>query len=333
MKSSPLRMSALGLFAAGLLVATAPLSASAHTGSLFMWAYTGDESAGFASVSKTDAALTLLEQQPTDLLVVGAEICEETGYAVADDPETVLTWNHTTGVPGPAVDLVPTMADWPEAGAAEVNGIMELDTLADCTLLAIALFDVWYEEGDPETFLAVSVVNPVTGVTSPVALLDNESDVDYRAIATDPITGVTYLFLRGDDGLPYFSIVDVVAGTVSAPTVMAGVADYYEGEEFQLGSDFDSAGVLWAAFGVAAFEEIRLVALTGPAAALGTTVPSDRGEVSPLVIVPYALAVDPDPALAATGLTDSGLPLLGAVLLGAGMLAVVVAHRPRRAAR
>lgn len=329
-----LAATALVLSTASLLAL--PTAASGHTDNLYTWAFVDPESesfsSGFATTSKSDAALAFLGDQtnPTIGGVSGMEICADSGYAVgyAGEP-SIVQWNHDSGaVVGEPVGL--SLATDPDSELF----VYELDSLADCTLLTILQYPGEFEA--PDT--AVAVVDPVSGVVTTKVLLDPLGDGAYRGIATDPVSGVTYLF--GDDGeTTGYWVVNVAAGTYSDFVPTPAVPEYFSSDTFAQGADFDAAGGLWIVMGVIQQENYRLVSFA-PGADLATAEPISSPGILPsgfqsgvtVVGTPIPLAADHTvavkPALAATGSTTQ--PLIAAALLalvGLGFALVVASKR------
>ncbi len=312
--------------AAALLLS--PVAASAHTDNLYTWAFDPQEdTGGFATTSKTDAALTLLPADTVDTTdqVTGMEICDEVGYAVAGSFEgtrTVMTWDHTTGavLSGP----VPITIDSGEL----VQYVQELDTLADCTVITILGYD---SDGSG---VAIAKVDPTTGVATILVELPVFETESYTGLATAP-DGTTYVFVSVGD-YPNVALVDFETGTIGTPVLLNGLSTYFDSSGFTHGVDFDAAGALWAITGVDAEQRYHLVSFAADASIPSAT-PTDSGpysfEVPPFVDSPIPLTteglaptpvapvtpVEPaKPVLAATG---SEMPLG----LAAGALALLVA--------
>lgn len=309
-------------------LALIPSAALGHTDSLFTWAYVVGEdiNGGFATTSKTDASLAPVGASTIDVAdeIHGMEICNEVGYAVnsplEDDPG-ILTWDHVTG----AILSGPVELDLQTEEMAFIEYTVELDTLADCTVIALIYF---YGGDDPgDSYWAIAQIDPVSGDTTVVMELPAPlADFEYSGLAT--FAGTTYVFLDIDD-LPYVSTVDLTAQTITEPVQLAGLSDFFESEGFTAGVDFDATGVLWLATGVDAEEEYHLVSFAA-GADLGTAAPTDLGILPYLGDDPYlinapipltadgAAAAAPEPVLAATG---SEAPFG----IAAGALALLVA--------
>ncbi|MDH6181950.1 hypothetical protein M2152_002132 [Microbacteriaceae bacterium SG_E_30_P1] len=324
--------------AAAASLALLPSAAIGHTDGLFSWSYSpvGSDFGGFSSVSKTDAALALLGEDTLEQFpyVTGSEVCNEVGYAVgfADyedvegDYSAIATWDHTTGaiLSGP-VELTID-------GQAYITDLVELDTLADCTVITLAELD----GGDD---WAIIEVDPATGASTVLLELPDLESGGYTGLATNA-AGVTHLFFELE-GYPNYTAVDFEGGTIGLPIPLEGLIDYFESSGFTEGVDFDAAGGLWIVAGVNAEEEYHLVTFAA-GADLGTATPTDIGTLpyygdglrinSPIPLTAEGATVAPvtpaKPQLAATG---SELPFgiaAGAIaLLLAGGTALVLRRR------
>jgi hypothetical protein len=325
----------LGLAAVGAAtgLALVPAAATAAGTTLYTWAYNpvGTDAGGFATTSTTDAALALLGADTfAAMYASGTEVCGGTGYAVgeidggdSDDTPVVATFDVSTG----AITSGPTALTIVDG---TVTDVWEADTLEDCTLLAIAGL-----EGD-YAGVAVVEVNPATGVVEIVAELPEIEDVEYTGLATDS-TGVTYLF--GDvESQPWVTVLDLVIGTFPEPSLMTGLANYYESGGFTLGVDFDAADGLWIVNGVDAEEQYHLTSYAS-GADLALDEPVDIG-ILPYYDNPNQLQISspiplaagptppPTPVLAATGSTVPIAAIaLGGLLAFAGVGALVAARR------
>ncbi|MDO7880939.1 hypothetical protein [Antiquaquibacter soli] len=307
---------AAGVAAAALGLVVLPSAATAHTGNLYTWAYnpqvTPDVS-GFATTSKTDAALAFLGADTSSEIdsPSGVEICAETAYAVSTqgDASVIVTWNHDTGALTSApIDI--TIED----GA--IDGVFELDTLLDCTVLTLAGLS-----GDLPG-LAVISVDPATGAAAVVADL-TEEPAEPTGIATNP-SGATYLF--GDvEGTPSVATFDPSTGVIGEWVEQAGIGDEFESTGFTQGVDFDAAGGLWIVAGINNEEQYHLLSYaagadlaTSPVTDIGIlpyySTPQELQIQSPIPLATDGIAVVA-PQLAATG---AELPL--GVALGAGIL-------------
>lgn len=321
-----------------LALALAPVSATAADGDLFSWGYTPGtpDVGGFAAVSPTDATLTLLGTDTIDTLraPTGVEVCDGTGYAFGTvlGEAVVLTFDPANG----ATLSAPTALTIP---GGIIEGTIDADTLADCTLLTVA--QVSGVDDGRQTGLYVVSVDAATGQTEPLAFL---GDFYTTGIATSP-SGTTYVFTFVPAS-PAAAVVDLHTGTLASPVILGGFAPLYDNSMGEsMGVDFDSSGVLWAAVGVTDSEDPRLASFA--AGDLATAVGTDHGPLldsgtgAVLVENPVPLAVEATfpaaagpgtaPQLAATG-TDLPLgALAAAALLGMAGAAVVVTTRRRAA--
>lgn len=342
--STRIRFAAGALMLGGLGLMVSPLAASAHTGSLFTWGYHYDEGSelaemGFATVSTTNAGLTpLTEHADTD--VDGAEICDETGWAVGSDEggAFVVTWDHDTGATGTPVALTADPLDFDDALSVTADYAWAADSLADCTRLAYVSFTVEFGEFDTQVVLTVSYVN-ADGSTVPIVFLDPDVEgdsIDWNGIATDPLSGTTYLF-ADIDAQPYFVVLDIEARNVGPFQVMNGAVAAFDSDGFPVEADFQPDGVLWMIYGVWNLESYRLVRFE-PGADLTTAEPTDLGTVWGIDVEAWytgdtVLTYDPYvPVLPATG--GAPLPVLaaGGMLLLAGVGVLALGVRSRRTA-
>lgn len=314
--------------AAAAAIIFAPAAASGHTDNLYTWAFFPEEDvSGFATTSKTDASLTLLPTN-TDSTVdqaTGTEICNEVGYAVTspfeDDPQ-ILTWDHTTGavLTGPVDISLPGEILWE---------VTELDTLADCTVIAIVEFD-------GEGGVAIAKIDPVTGVATILVDLPVFETEWYTGLATSP-EGKTYVFVTVG-GYPNVALVDFAAGTIGVPVLLNGLSTYFESSGFTYGVDFDASGVLWAITGVDQEEAYHLVSFAA-GSSIPSETPTDIGTYDyvdpPFVDSPIPLNTEglvfvapEEPALAATGSeAPFGIAAGALALLVAGGAALLLRRR------
>ena len=321
------RLAAGILMVAGLGLIAAPLAASAHTGKLFTWAYEeiDDETdyAGFASISQTDATQTFLGAQgETEFAARGADICpNEDTWGVGAAPETpvLVTWNHDTGatsIPFPMLNTNPGF--FPGAVIQFVNQVWSADSLSDCRKLAYVEYYVEFEQGS-DTFLTVSYVDPATGGATPILLLpeaQGDTDLFWHGIATDPTTGVTYLFFQFD-GLPYFAELDLADSSITGGTLMEGLVEFFESDGAVAEADFQPDGKLWMFYArsrmLAQYSLISFCrAPTSRRSTDGRRCGRHRARRRPLQPVPGLLTYDPA-ALPATGgdrRSDSSRPVV-----------------------
>ena len=320
--------------AAAASLALLPAAATAHTDNLFSWGHTSEGEAqpsAFLSVGKSDATLTALaDTSSTTDFITGTEICDDKAYALDSAANSIITWDHTTGA---VISTVPITADF------EVGELVELDSLADCTLLTIGYVG--------EGLQAAFSVDPTTGALALVAELDNLEIGEYTGIATSP-GGVTFVFSTFDDN-PSAATLDLSDGSQSDLFPLAGLIAVTGGSEgFTAGIDFDAAGGLWFIHGIDDIEELYL-ATYASGADLSTAEPVEIGIVpyyvtdpgypfvgfpAPLaadgvsVPVPVAPVVPAQPQLAATGSElPIGIVAIALSLLVAGGAALVLRRR------
>jgi hypothetical protein len=330
-------MAVAALTALGL-VAAAP--ASAHTNNMYTYLYwdAASDQAGYATYDKTTGAATQLQQvfEPSDEEVVGIEVANEIGTEIGwSDGPYVLDWNHTTGAVG----------TYKEAYIADYEGewwFIGLDTLNDGTTVTLLRHDVnegtvEVPEFQPHWFIAS--VNRSTGELVPLVditgalVWDDEDDFFFynvQSLATDPATGVTYVFLQGDDDHDlYFLPVTVSSTTVGAPTLFED--EYLEHGAFY-GADFDAGdGSLYIHFddhNESPLQLLRLGAPSGWATAAPAFISTAPANYVDQDIAELALTIE-HTTLAATG---SELPIFAIVLVGtvavlAGGVTVMAARR------
>ena len=324
-------IAAITLTALGL-VAAAP--ASAHTNNMYTYVIYNDQSeqAGFATYGKTDGVTAPLPTTyvPEMVSIRGIEVANEKGTALGyggndGGGDWVRTWNHTTGERSLPIALYFT-------AESEYSGVFGLDTLNDGTTVTIV--QSFTNEGTVDHWTIASV-NAGTGELLPLVeitpAISVEGDVlqTPSALATDPTTGITYVFLQNPAGEVEFLAVNVAAKTYGEPTLFQG--EYFiEGEI--LGSDFDAGdGTLYFNFDNYETGDVELLRLGAPATWVTaepqyiSTAPADPETES---IADLALTIE-HTALAATG---SELPILAIVLVGtvavlAGGVTVMVARR------
>jgi hypothetical protein len=321
----------VAIAAALALVGSAP--ASAHSGQFFTNAASG-ESGGFATISQTDAGITLLPDL-SGQYASAVEIYNEVGYAIAGGGEqtgTLYFWDHTTGA---VTDSRPLTLDPEFSDVAFIVEVFALDTtkgstLPDGTLLTIVRINFDDEEINEGIWL--SSIDPTTGIVSPLLDLTgyvNDFDLFLHvdSLATDPMTGITYLLTDFDDGTPLYSAVDFVGGTVADPVALPGVQDVL-GDGYILGADFTDVGVLFFFYtlGGEGSEDV-FASLTGAITANPSAVAI--GAVDDDAVSTRALAYDPAPRLADTGANLVNPAIAALALLGFGA-AVVIVSRHRR---
>lgn len=342
------RFAAGTLMVAGLALIAAPLSASAHTGKLFTWAEedVDDETTvqGFAEFSQTTAAMTFLgAQEETDLHATGADVCsneEAWGVGYVSEPAVLYTWNHDTGeLSLPAPPSVTNMEFFIDATSIAVNQVWSADSLADCTKLAFVEVRVSYEQGDDQFYVTLSYVNPSNGDVTIIMTMPpegaGESELRWHGIATNPLTGATYLFFTAD-GDPAVVQAFLDPPDLGAGLMMTNLLDFFEDDGDVVEADFQPDGTLWMTYEVGFDDgsDYRLLKFA-PGANLIIDDPTDVGPVNfgpDGVYSSYPEVVTYDPfALPATGPAPVGLLAVGGALLLGGFAIAAVGTRIRRA--
>ena len=309
------------------LVAAAP--ASAHTNNMYTWVRYDDntQQAYYATYGKTDGVTTAL---PTSYIaeeetVLGIEVAGEKGTEIGDAGDSyVLEWNHTTGEVGTPMSAY--------TAAGEFDSFTGLDTLNDGTTVTLLHY---YTAEDQLENCAIASVNPGTGELIPlVSIFDAisvEGDVidTPTSLATDPATGITYVFLLNTAEEIEFLPVDVAAETVGEPTLFMG--EHFVSGRI-LGADFDAGtGELYFNYQDFVSTDLELLKLGAQSTWVETeptyisTAPADSEDI---LIGELALTIEYT-ALAATG---SELPiaawlLVGTIAVVAGGVTVTVARR------
>lgn len=299
--------------AAALAVAVA-VPVSAHTGALFTVEY--NDTYTFATISGSDASVAPIGA-PLPTSVDGIEIFDEVGYALVDG--SIATWDHTTGVLGTPVALVAA------PGYTLFSLGSELDATNDGTLLTYALL-LADETGDILTVPWVVSIDPTTGVVTPE--VDVTAVTPYTdAIATHPVTGVTYAFIDTNNG-PEYATLDLETGTLGARTALTGIAAALGAFGYFGGADFDASGTLW--FYYYGDDETILASTTGEfgpgVGAVSSGAVSNAASIN-LATDPGGAAPAAAPALPATGIEIGGALALVVGLLGAGTLALITVRR------
>jgi hypothetical protein len=306
--------------AAIALAGSAP--ASAHSGAFYTSASLGEGGYGFATISPTDAAVALL---PTvaGLEAEAVEIWNEIGYAISgegDDNDTLYFWDHTTGAVTGSAPLAIDPA-WPATTPVLLN-VYALDTtkgstVPDGTILTFAEINTG-PEVNVGTWL--SSIDPATGYVTPlVDVTGLEDDTFVDSLATDPLTGVTYALVDYNDGLPQYSVLDIAAGTYATPAPLSAVRDSI-GSGYMQGSDFTDEGILHFFYSSegSVFAHLNGAITSNPTATVAG--PVDDVETD-------ALAYDPAPKLADTGLNLVNPAIAALAILGLGAAVVVVSRR------
>jgi len=307
------RLSVAGVaFVAAGLLALPPTVAYAHTNDVFTAIAVPSPTyydLVFAAADKDTAEVALLpETTPFDdsIFPTGLEIVDEQGYMTHvmedEDPETSIPlmaalsmWDHETGEFELGMPL--TLPD----DITDVGGLFEgydvaqvfltklLDSTADGALLTLGVLFGWTETEDAYSYgVYVLSVDPATGLATPVASLAEDSEELYIysvGLATDPVTGITWLFVL-DTGLMTNSAVEIDFDEPLEPPIAAmgsfleeapatleelsvgletigdsgidataielgdleefpGIADAFGPNVFLFGADFDEAGTLW----------------------------------------------------------------------------------------
>lgn len=324
----PLTLTGAALAAAGLL-ALGPTIAYAQSDGIYTIALSPQPTttssdfpytSSWASVSMTDGALTALPQDLPDEMIpqlwTGAQIIDGQGYATYFDiiggGETgsgavLYTWDHTTGALGDRIPLrLPAditadgglLADHDEVYLVLAS---ELDALPDGTLLTVIFVQ---SEADTTSrfFMFVASIDPVTGETTPLAAIDpgavdgDAGPFSLGGLATDPITGTTWVFINTLDENVYAApavldaanvalvplgdfepttgeiTVDLAAGDFTASATETADYDLLEGPielygesgGFLRGADFDATGVLWSVYGSNDIEAFALTTIGAP---------------------------------------------------------------------
>ena len=334
--AAKLGLATVALTAMGL-AAAAP--ASAHTNNMYTYLYydAATESSSYATYSKTDGVATPLPTlfEPVEEDVRGIELANEAGTEIgyADGPY-VLDWDHKTGDIGLYISayIVDYDLEWEFTG---------LDTLNDGTTVTIVSYFV--DEGAIEfpdfvEHLALASVNKGTGeltilVDFTDAVQDAEADAllyEAYSLATDPTTGVTYVFLQDGEHAVYFLPITVSTKIVGEPTLFE--AEFLEHGDIA-GADFDQAdGSLYFHFNEHNESPYVLLRFAGAPSTWATADPTyistAPAQIESLEIAPLALTIE-HTVLAATG---SELPILAIVFVGgvailAGGVTVTVARR------
>jgi hypothetical protein len=269
---------------------------------------------GFVQLDKTDATATAIGPVSEEYVFTSVEVVNGVGYAIGyvmgdddvDDMPAVFTWDIATGAVLTAVAA--TLGDGP------ANQLEALDTLADGTLIT-------YVEGGPDSGALIVSIDFTTGALA--VLIDTDTVDDeriYEGLATNPVTGITYVLADYDDGIPAAAPVDFAAGTIGESIFYEDIADSLGGGWFTEG-DFDADGVLWFTYSNAG------VSRTDGALEVGVdaTELGDPDIISKAITIGQTVVLPaPAPQLAATGLDLA--PVIGgaAVLfaLGGGLLLV-----------
>lgn len=306
------RVAVGALIATGLAVAVAtPISA--HTGNLFTVTFPGDTGpAGslFATISASDASLSPLAGGPSATKYAdGVEIANEVAYAILgvddddndEEPVQLEVWDHNTGAVLSSVEVTLDLA------GAFLLDAYGLDTSPSGTLLAFG--DLQIGNGEFPVFSSwVIEIDPTTGIATPIidlAGLEPAPNIDLNlyldSIATNPVTGETYIFYDYDQDEQFAALLDLTAGTYGPQIALTQIVDDLNLGYFG-GADFDTAGTLWFLYAVDGGDGPGaggLASASGPISSELSAVSSGETSVSQnLAYDPYAA---PEPVLAATG--------------------------------
>jgi len=323
-------LTAMGILAASPAIAAVPA----------LYTYLdGTNPYGYSTMSATTGAVTPLPTLPTNPPdeVVGEELTNGVGTAIgvfSGDPSEffIYDWNATTGASNAGVPAFVAGAD---EGSLVISG---LDTRNDGTLITYAEYTTTGGGEFPTTshHSVIATVNRDTGELLPVIGLDDLYDSDYivNSLATDPLTGISYVFMEQEgNNLAFWVELDFDTQTFDIPGTFDGAG--FESGFFQ-GADFDASGTLWFIYGNNDREMYELSTLGSPAtwATDARTVVADAASnYAPYPLSELALTTAPAPALAETGAEfPVALLALGSVAVIAGVVTVVTVSRRRRAA-
>lgn len=332
-------IAAIALTSLGLVAA---VPASAHTNNMYtLVAWHGEaETIGFATYSKTDGTAAFIgETYPSQMMyIAGIEIANEKGTVLghAGDSDYVQEWDHKTGAT--SSEAVPLSLNIPgEERDYFYQEYVGLDTLNDGTTVTVIGYETDVAEGQVEKHFAIASVNSTNGQLTPLvditlAIMNGDAVLVYEptSLATDPTTGLTYVFLEDQERKARFLEVDVAAGTVSTSTLFGGPF-YVEGAIDA--ADFEVDGTMFVNYLDYTEEEqqLELLRLGAPstwATADPTFISLAPAQSPDTGIFDHALTIE-HTALAATG---SELPIAALVFGGAlavmfGGVTVVVARR------
>ena len=315
------------------LIAASP--ASAHTNNMYTVVVASDDAGGgFSTYGKTDGVVAPLSGSALiDMDVAGIEVAGEKGVAVGynGDP-VVLTWDHSTGVDGVPVALFIANP------LQELDYVSGLDTLNDGRTVTLVAFiqSSGAEIPSYTNRIAIASVNAGTGEVIPLvditASLSIEGQIafDIGSLATDPISGATYVFALDNANVTHF-IESEVANNTFGPAIP------FEGDGFENGQvqgvDYDADGTLY--FNYVDFDQEALQHELSKLAPGSSFMTADRIVISKAPsnfdtfrIASFALTIE-HTALAATGsqVPVAAFVLLGTVAVVAGGLTVMVARR------
>lgn len=317
------------------LLAAAPANAAVPTLYTYLMV-----TPAYGTLDATNGAATPLAVAPTDEVddVIGQEIAGGAGISIGvnygePDEYFVFTWDAT----GASSAGVPAFVAGADEGSLHVSG---LDFPGDGTAVTYVEYTTTTSVEIPTTtsHSAIATVDSTTGELIPLVDLTDLLVEDYSVneIATDPISGVTYLFLSFDgDNLSYYTPIDLDAGTFDLPNIFTG-ANFESGAV--LGADFDASGTLYFIYANNLREEYELSTIGDPAdwTTADRTLIGDAGSNYPdqsYPVSPLALTTAPPLALANTGAEfPVALLVVGTVAVLGGVVTVVMVSRKRRAA-
>ncbi|MDH6180268.1 hypothetical protein M2152_000450 [Microbacteriaceae bacterium SG_E_30_P1] len=310
-----LALALVASFAVGGAAASA--SAAGEPDGLYSTSSPGEGAAnGFVQLDKTDATATPVGPVSDTYFFLSVEVVNGLGYAIGyeadaeDAPFQVFTWDITSGAVLTAV-----------VATAPIDGEFSLEAL-DTTNAGVLL--TYLQSGDIEWLASI---DPATGVVTPLVDLDTAPDGRiFEGIATNPVTGVTYLLADYDDGIPAYSSIDIATGGFGESVFFPQFAETLGSGWFSEG-DFDATGTLWFTYS----GDVGVARTDGPA-----EVGVDAVELGDPDIVSKAITIGqtvvapapaPEPQLAATGFPVA--PVVGgaAVLLAAGLGMIVLRRR------
>lgn len=282
----------------------------------------GGGSSGFVQLSKTDATATALGTTTDLYTFFSVEVVDGLGYATGlilgaegedDDIYAFFTWDITTGEVLTAVPL--------SSAAGVITDVTALDTTTEGVFLAY----IEIGGGDGPGTEWIASIDPATGAVTLLVDVDLPDDGRiFEGIATNPVTGVTYALADFDNGIPAYSPVDLVAGTVGESVALPTISDSIGAGWFVEG-DFDSTGVLWFTYsnGVGVSRTDTPAEVGVSATELGDPSIAEKAiTIGQTVVVPPVPVPVPEPQLAATGFPVAPVAGIAGVLLAAGALVV-----------
>lgn len=342
--SGAIRRVSLVAVATSALVLSAALPASAAEPFSLYGGYTDyalgeDAVEGIGIVSKTDAAIAALPSTtPAGSYYSAIEIVDGVGYAIGGSDEfnnVVFTWDVATGAQLTAVPITAPGATF--YGISSLTATENDAVLADGTLITVANVNTVPDGALVRPF--VGSVDPTTGVFTRLVEITSlyiESTFIADSLASDPTTGLTYLFGHYVDGVPVSVTLDLTGDAFEAPVALSGIENSVDPFAI-LGSDFDSDGALWFYFTAESdalahttgpFDPAVAAVVNGPASA----VVGQSGRQAGLYQLAVGPAVPAGPQLAATGASIGQPLLIGGALLVLGGVAFGVTRRRRTTA-